>query len=131
MKQNNVKKVTQRIWPMANWLTNHESHPYGGIMIAWESNLLQINKLAEGEQFIHLEMIDNGRPRLLVTAIYGSNDDNQRTKLWDSLRQLCKHNDAPWVVAGDLNAVRIAGDRQGRSMLHGGFSQFWTLTCLN
>lgn len=50
-----------------------------------------------------------------MTAVYGFNDPDGRTSLWNSISSVSRCINSPWIVLGDFNAIRVPGERRGKS----------------
>ncbi|KAI9098542.1 hypothetical protein K1719_025167 [Acacia pycnantha] len=84
----------------------------GGIWICWKSDLLQINVLAQNEQFIQCKLGLNG-DELLFTAVYASPCEQKRRHLWAVLKEMASNISEPWLVAGDFNEIKTPMEQKG------------------
>ncbi|KAL2230766.1 UNVERIFIED_CONTAM: hypothetical protein Sindi_1671000 [Sesamum indicum] len=77
------------------------------IWIAWDDNLLDVDILDLGEQFIHCRItIKALHESCIITIAYGASEVIDRRTLWHTLGTLAPQcSNDPWLVGGDFNAV--------------------------
>lgn len=45
--------------------------------------------------------------------VYGPNEDNERSNLWDELVRIQQYWDVPWCCFGDFNVICFPSERMG------------------
>ncbi|XP_031097105.1 uncharacterized protein LOC116001364 [Ipomoea triloba] len=76
----------------------------GGIWILWNEEF-KIDILHSHPQFVHLQVERNMGRICILSVVYGSPSVHLRRRLWRSLNRSKLNIFAPWLVAGDFNAV--------------------------
>ncbi|KAL2252908.1 UNVERIFIED_CONTAM: hypothetical protein Sindi_0085500 [Sesamum indicum] len=74
----------------------------------WDENFIDVDVVECGTQFIHCRVnIRALHETIAITVIYGANEIAERRELWISMETIALQcNDIPWLVGGDINAVR-------------------------
>ncbi|KAF5189230.1 hypothetical protein FRX31_021182 [Thalictrum thalictroides] len=106
---------------LPSWLNTHngDKDPRGRIWILWDLMHIKLTKLASSDQFIHARVIDlNSSKSFLLTIIYARNAKSGRLAQWEDLTAIGKHCNEAWILLGDFNTCREAGDKIGGSKLH-------------
>ncbi|KAL2224600.1 UNVERIFIED_CONTAM: hypothetical protein Sindi_3017000 [Sesamum indicum] len=75
---------------------------------AWDENFIDVDVVECGTQFIHCRVnIRALHETIAITVIYEANEIAERRELWISVETIALQcNDIPWLVGGDINAVR-------------------------
>ncbi|KAL2225354.1 UNVERIFIED_CONTAM: hypothetical protein Sindi_3049800, partial [Sesamum indicum] len=78
------------------------------IWVTWDDNVVDVHILELGNQFVHRRVsIRADSESLTITVVYGASEMIDRRSLWNTLETLSREQrDDPWLVGGDLNAVR-------------------------
>lgn len=110
-----ISKACNRFWPEVKWISNHNSHPLGIIIILWDKDI-SITILDSSEQVIHL-MVKSLADKVgfVLSTIYGDNDDKKRDDLWNSIMSISMDINTPWLLMGDFNSIRLSEDRVSRA----------------
>ncbi|XP_071705217.1 uncharacterized protein [Rutidosis leptorrhynchoides] len=92
----------------------------GGLLCIWDSNEFDIIDCNGCENFIAIRgrWVRSGQESVIVN-LYGPHNDRGKKALWDSLEQLINSVDAPWLLVGDFNEVRMAEDRLNSQFIQG------------
>ncbi|XP_074266599.1 uncharacterized protein LOC141589876 [Silene latifolia] len=86
----------------------------GGIWLYWRKDVVTVTPIAEHQQFITVEISRNGELPWFFSAVYASLDPANRRQLWVELENFARHNNRPWLLAGDFNETRSLRERHGR-----------------
>ena len=95
------------ICPGWKFLSNHLSDPNGRIVLIWKDPL-DVQLLAQSRQHLTCLITIPNLPPIIYTAIYASNQSDERADLWNDLPQIHASLDLEsknWVVGGDLNQI--------------------------
>lgn len=92
-----------------NWFftSNHRSDPDGKIILIWR-NSLNVQILHQSRQSITCRIIIPHKPPIYYTAVYASNQSDERNDLWAELIHLhstLSLDDSCWFFGGDLNQI--------------------------
>lgn len=95
------------------WTDNHSTSPRGRIWIGWLYSEVDITVIQVHEQFIHTSITcKQSQQNLHVTFAYGLHTVEDRREMWSKFQSLTDGlQDAPWIIAGDLNAMLYEDDR--------------------
>ena len=86
----------------------------GGLWLLWNSDRVQIHQLATSEQEIHvLVKVIPTNFEFICTAVYASPRFQERSVLWNNLKNAANLHDKSWIIAGDFNEVLGEGDKFG------------------
>lgn len=92
------------------WISNHNAHPGGRIVVLWNPDLVQVNVLFSSAQLLHIELLAYDFS-VMVSAIYGFNDPDGRSQLWKYLHAISINMHSAWIALGDFNAIRVHDER--------------------
>ncbi|KAH7687154.1 Exodeoxyribonuclease III protein [Dioscorea alata] len=84
----------------------------GGIIMAWDKNLLSGSLIHSGVFSLTLEFsnrLDNSV--WLCTSVYGPNARSLRSDFWNELRLIRNLRSSPWVICGDFNVMFSLNDK--------------------
>ncbi|KAK4381151.1 hypothetical protein Sango_2996400 [Sesamum angolense] len=92
------------------------SGPGNRIWIAWNDDIIDVDILNIGSQFVHCHVLkhDMHEP-IFLTIVYGANEVSARRELWQGLTELAVSVNLPWLVGGDFNAVLDMSEVSGAS----------------
>ena len=114
VKKTNFGNFYLSLCPDWNFVTNHNHHYNGRIIIAWRPHVFSVNLLHLTDQFIHTEILVNAtKLKFLCTFVYGHNDVKKKESLWNFLCDTATNLSLPWCVGGDFNAIMHYDDRIG------------------
>lgn len=86
----------------------------GGIILGWKTNALRVSLLVRNFQFLHFRIGGVGPSALFFfTAVYASPAEENRSQLWNDLRQIAQGTQGPWVLDGDFNDITATHEKQG------------------
>lgn len=108
IKKPQLPIVMPKICPGWSYLSNHLSDPDGRIVMIWRSPAVAIRLLNQSKQALTCEVEIVNSFKFIFTAIYASNENEERQDLWvDLLNTQLTYNlhDCPWVIGGDLNQI--------------------------
>ncbi|KAK4384261.1 hypothetical protein Sango_3078400 [Sesamum angolense] len=93
------------------------NNPGNRIWLAWNDEFIDVDVVDIGVQFIHCRiLIRSMHISVLVTITYGDNEIRARRDLWQALCNIADSTgQEPWLVGGDLNAVRDMSEVCGTS----------------
>lgn len=96
------------------WIDNYSSDVSGRVIVGWDPMRFKILKLAETKQAIHTEAtMCDPNISFFVTFVYASNDEIERTQVWDDLSSYVAGGVETWLAIGDFNNVLMSFARQG------------------
>ncbi|PKU76567.1 hypothetical protein MA16_Dca001171 [Dendrobium catenatum] len=87
----------------------------GRIWIKWNASKICFKTTQISSQFITGVILVANQPILLLSAIYASNNPNERRELWEDITQSSPSTQLPWALIGDYNCCRYASDKLGGS----------------
>ncbi|KAK4384699.1 hypothetical protein Sango_3033900 [Sesamum angolense] len=101
----NISRVHAGLLPRWRWFTYY-SGPGNRIWIAWNDDIIDVDILNIGSQFVHCRVLkhDMHEP-IFLTVVYGANEVSARREVWQGLTELAMSVNLPWLVGGDFNAV--------------------------
>ena len=86
----------------------------GGILLLWNSYVIDFQPLGEGAQGVHGVMeVHSLNISFIFSAIYASPKFYIRRQLWDDLRNMAISIDKPWLLVGDYNDVLCQNEKLG------------------
>lgn len=112
LREKNVSMIMNKGWNRWSWVSNHQDHPGGRLIVLWNPDVVEITVMSSSAQFIHL-MAEFESCCVFITAVYGLNDPSGRMSLWRDLCCLGGNINGPWIVLGDFNAIRNIDERRG------------------
>lgn len=107
IKEPSLNLLMSSICPGWNFCSNHAEDPDSRIILIWK-HPMQVSVLNRTSQSITCELsLPNSQP-IYYTAVYASNQSEDRTDLWADL--LCLHStldldSKPWLLGGDFNQI--------------------------
>ncbi|KAK4383941.1 hypothetical protein Sango_3106200 [Sesamum angolense] len=104
--QSNVTRIQSGVLSRWQWFVDYAG-PGNRIWIAWNDELIDVEFLNVGSQFVHCRiLIHELHETILITVVYGANEVSARRELWQGLIELAVTvGNMPWLVGGDFNAV--------------------------
>ncbi|CAG7872168.1 unnamed protein product, partial [Brassica rapa] len=107
IKEPFLNPILSKICPGWKYLSNHQSDPDGRIVLIWKYPL-DVHILVQSRQCITCVLSIPNQAPIYYTAIYASNQSDERVELWNEL--LITHStldleNKNWVVGGDLNQI--------------------------
>ncbi|KAK4384510.1 hypothetical protein Sango_3053500 [Sesamum angolense] len=114
--QSNVTRIQSEVLSRWRWFVDYAA-PGNRIWIAWNDELIDVEFLNVGSQFVHCRvLIHELRETILITVVYGANEVSARRELWQGLIELSVTiGNVPWLVGGDFNAVLDMSEVSGAS----------------
>lgn len=110
VKQSKSVAVMNRLAPFGGWLHNYNSFHNGRIWVWWNTQKVNIEELAQGNQFLHCE-VDILDKKVLCTFIYEFNSAHEREELWAAMSQFSANVTLPWLIIGDFNTILHPDER--------------------
>ncbi|KAL2225766.1 UNVERIFIED_CONTAM: hypothetical protein Sindi_3096200 [Sesamum indicum] len=90
VRLNNIIHIQSFLMPQWKWFADYDTVG-NRICLAWDENLIDVNILSMGEQFIHCRVTNRADDEpVFITVTYGASE----------------YTNIPWLVGGDFNAVR-------------------------
>ncbi|KAL0295130.1 UNVERIFIED_CONTAM: hypothetical protein Scaly_3109200 [Sesamum calycinum] len=114
--QSNVTRIQSGILSRWRWFVDYAG-PGNRIWIAWNDELIDVDILNVGTQFVHCRvLVHELHESIFITVVYGANDVSTRRELWQELIDLAGTiGNEPWLVGGDFNAVLDMSEVSGTS----------------
>ncbi|KAK4383786.1 hypothetical protein Sango_2744000 [Sesamum angolense] len=114
--QSNVTRIQSGVLSRWRWFVDYAG-PGNRIWIAWNDELIEVDILNVGSQFVHCPvLVHEVHETILITVVYGANDVSTRRELWQGLIDLAVTiGNEPWLVGGDFNAVLDMSEVSGAS----------------
>ncbi|KAK4383977.1 hypothetical protein Sango_3103000 [Sesamum angolense] len=105
-----------RVLSRWRWFVDYAG-PGNRIWIAWNDELIEVDILNIGTQFVHCRvLVHELHESIFITVVYGANDVSTRRELWQELIELAGTiGNVPWLVGGDFNAVLDMSEVSGAS----------------
>ncbi|KAK4384693.1 hypothetical protein Sango_3035400 [Sesamum angolense] len=105
-----------RVLSRWRWFVDYAG-PGNRIWIAWNHELIDVDILNVGTQFVHCRVpVHELHESIFITVVYGANDVSTRRELWQELIDLDGTiGNVPWLVGGDFNAVLDMSEVSGAS----------------
>lgn len=116
IKPDSLKNSFDNGWGTLSWISNHEAHPGGRLVILWDSSAVSLSMLTSYPQYIDCSCKLYDGFTFDLTAVYGFNDDIGRSSLWSTISLKGTSCDKAWIALGDFNAVRRTGERVGKQI---------------
>lgn len=85
----------------------------GEIWCFWKRNIVSMEVISTSKYCVVLKVNPRSPNPWLLTVVYGSPYDRFRDELWAKLRAIRNHNELPWCVLGDFNAVLHSHEKSG------------------
>ncbi|KAJ9536687.1 hypothetical protein OSB04_un000160 [Centaurea solstitialis] len=99
-----------------SWVSNQSVSLHGTrIILAWDSNVMDVMVIESHTQFMHCEVRLRGDTQSwFCSVVYGANNSSLRKQLWSGLRKFrAIMGNQPWVLMGDFNAMLFPHDALG------------------
>lgn len=92
--------ITRSVFGDWDCFHNYSSHHLGRIWVGWDPSIIKVSVIDEADQVVHCRvLILDSNEEFLVSFVYGANDDNDRTRLWNNLSSFSNsHGHVPWLV---------------------------------
>ncbi|KAL0288865.1 UNVERIFIED_CONTAM: hypothetical protein Sangu_2638900 [Sesamum angustifolium] len=86
--QSNVTRIQSGVLSRWRWFVDYAG-PGNRIWIAWNDELIDVDILNVGTQFVHCRVhVQDLHETILITVVYGANDVSARRELWQGLIDL-------------------------------------------
>ncbi|KAK4382538.1 hypothetical protein Sango_2863000 [Sesamum angolense] len=114
--QSDVTRIQSGVLSRWRWFVDYAG-PGNRIWIAWNDELIDVEFLNVGSQFVHCRvLIHELHETILITVVYGANEVSARRELSQGLIELAVTvGNVPWLVGGDFNAVLDMSEVSGAS----------------
>jgi len=87
----------------------------GGIWALWLKDEVHLQVISSSAQHATMEVSEKDLDCWILSAIYGSLDEQRRMKLWGDLDSFAQYTSHPWLLIGDFNDTRSMDERRNRS----------------
>ncbi|XP_019107211.1 uncharacterized protein LOC109136048 [Beta vulgaris subsp. vulgaris] len=86
----------------------------GGILLLWNSHVIDFQVLGEGAQGVHGVMeVRSLKSSFIFSTIYASPKFCIRNLFWNELKDIARSINKPWLVMGDFNDVVCQNEKLG------------------
>ena len=108
-----------------DWGTVDSRGSAGGIVVLWDSRVLEMIELEKGECSIscHFKNCEDGFT-WTFTGVYGPTKRRERENLWNELGAIHGLWNGPWCVAGDFNSILSPEERSRGGSLNSNMRRF-------
>ncbi|XP_068639159.1 uncharacterized protein [Aristolochia californica] len=106
--------IAKELWacPSIKWASVNAIGHSGGIFVAWDTTKFDSLNIMEGRFSLGIQFSDLSTNRIwCVGAVYGPTSYRDRSLLWEELSTLLENWNAPWLLAGDFNAIRYCHEK--------------------
>ncbi|KAG9446721.1 hypothetical protein H6P81_012849 [Aristolochia fimbriata] len=84
----------------------------GGILMVWDSNLLEMEEEERAQYFIGVKFKDKENATTWsLGGVYGPSSYQERQSFWEELGDLLSRWPVPWLLAGDFNGIRFRAEK--------------------
>lgn len=91
-----------------------ETHS-GGIVVIWDQTMFRISQKHIGDRWVILEgCMSNGNFNCCVGIVYGANNREGRSRMYDTLKDILSSIGQPVLLLGDFNEIIHPGERVGQ-----------------
>ncbi|XP_074278035.1 uncharacterized protein LOC141601638 [Silene latifolia] len=106
-------------------VNNFQYHHGGRVWLIWIDQIFDVHIMSMSDQHITARVTELGSSdTFLFTIVYGSNDDNDRLKLWEDLKRVKDNWRGPWCVCGDFNNLLSLHEIIGKPVLWNDIVEF-------
>ncbi|KAK4382095.1 hypothetical protein Sango_2905200 [Sesamum angolense] len=114
--QSNVTRIQSGVLSRWRWFVDYAG-PGNRIWIAWNDELIDVDILNVGTQFVHCRvLVHELHESIFITVVYGAHEVNTRRELWQEIIELVGTiGNVPWLVGGDFNTVLDMSEVSGAS----------------
>ena len=97
----------------------------GEVLIMWDRRVLEKVEVLVGSFSVSVQWkcVEDGFT-WACSGVYGPNDNNLRSDLWDELVGIQQYWNVPWCCFGDFNVVRFPSEWRGGSRLTPAMEKF-------
>ncbi|XP_074266138.1 uncharacterized protein LOC141588604 [Silene latifolia] len=89
----------------------------GRVWLIWNPLIFSVTIFSVDSQAISAQVIENGTGDMFYfSVVYGFNEDDLRSELWDHLSSFHDSYPGPWAVCGNFNNVLHFNERIGRDV---------------
>lgn len=105
-------------FPFKNMIEVPAIGNYGGIVVLWDDNLLEVDEIAITAQELHVMVkVSSTNTSRLFSCIYASTNRSMRKILCKNIISI-KHNySGKWLIDGDLNELLHNSGKKGENPL--------------
>ncbi|XP_023928763.1 uncharacterized protein LOC112040093 [Quercus suber] len=108
-----AREITDRL-PFDGAIHNDTIEYFNGLWLLWNSDKVEIQRLASTEQEIHVEVkVHSSNLSWIFSIIYASSRSEERIILWENLAKVAELHNLLWVMVGDFNEPLIDEDKFG------------------
>ena len=85
----------------------------GGLLSIWDPQFFVKNTVRKDSHFLVVSgFLADGKTRINIMNVYAPQNNVHKRILWDKIIQVIQSGQGWWILFGDFNAVRDAGERQ-------------------
>ena len=120
IKEPFLNPILTKLCPGWKHLSNHNSDPDGRIIMIWKDPL-DVIILSQSRQCVTCMISIPNQALIYYSAIYASNESDERVELWNELLQTHSALDLDsknWVVGGDLNQILFPVEHSNPTVDH-------------
>ncbi|KAG2246732.1 hypothetical protein Bca52824_086360 [Brassica carinata] len=131
IKEPFLNLILTKIFPGWKYLSNHLSDPDGRIVLIWKDPLV-VTPLSHSRQHLTCLITLPNLPPIYYTAIYASNQSDERADLWNELlqnHQTLNLECENWVVGGDMNHIMFPLEHSSPSVDHADYLMYQMQDC--
>lgn len=99
----------------------------GGILVAWRHNLIFSGEYMVESFSVSVKFSLVDRQHWWLTAIYGPQDNGEKVRFLQELREIQSACAGPWVVARDFNLIYKDEDKNNTNLNRAIMGRFWCL----
>lgn len=107
IKNHNLSHLMNKLCRGWNYTSNHSMDEDGRIILIWKDTVA-LRVLQQSKQAVTCEIKLPGSQPFVYTAVYASNEAEERTDLWVELLNTANAfalDQVPWIMGGDFNQI--------------------------
>lgn len=89
----------------------------------WDSTNVTVNVITATNQVVHASITKANYNKWILSATYGSPNNDYRDHMWDNFSHVDSSSDAPWMVVGDFNDFFSTFERRSNARDTSGSNQ--------
>ncbi|CAJ2669285.1 unnamed protein product [Trifolium pratense] len=79
----------------------------------WNRLDIKVHLIKTNFHFLHVQVKEKDVDPWLLTVVYASPRENERSETWHHIRQLASNITEPWLVMGDFNEIASPDEKKG------------------
>lgn len=120
IKEPNLNQVMSKVCPGWNYTSNHDTDEDGRIIIVWKLPTI-VQVMHQSRQSLTCKIQLAGGTSFTFTAVYASNQRDERSYLWDELHEIQQTlflENCNWLTGGDFNQIMHYAEHSSSSVNH-------------